>query len=297
MSKILSGAGVPITSQQLYSAGHTDDIRQALMYIAHLYPKAPLLGVGFSLGANVVTRYIAEEGEQSRLSAACALACPWDLARNCNMLMSSYIGKHVYAKGMGSNLLNLLKKHSAPLSRDPEHHVARALVRAMSLKSPTLEEFDNTFTCVAGGSSPPFPFANATEYYNWSSSHTVLGSIRVPFLAINAADDPVVQDVPMDGADNGNIVMVLTPKGGHLGWFESVGASSVRRWVVQPVLEWLQAMVQTLPSEGRLRGRPMYVDAEGFLREEGNDKTGCRELEEGAIVDGTEPEEGLLQGL
>jgi uncharacterized protein len=71
----LQGAGVPITSPQLYSAGHTDDLRSALMYIAKLYPNAPLLGVGFSLGANILTRYIAEEGEHSRLASGCALAC------------------------------------------------------------------------------------------------------------------------------------------------------------------------------------------------------------------------------
>lgn len=70
-----TGAGVPLTSPQLYSAGHTDDIRTALLYISHLYPKAPLLGVGFSLGANVLTRYLAQEGEHSRLVAGCALAC------------------------------------------------------------------------------------------------------------------------------------------------------------------------------------------------------------------------------
>lgn len=70
-----SGAGVPVTSPQLYSAGFTNDIRTALLYISKRYPKAPLLGVGFSLGANVLTRYLAEEGEQSRLRAGCVLAC------------------------------------------------------------------------------------------------------------------------------------------------------------------------------------------------------------------------------
>lgn len=69
------GAGVPMTSPQLYSAGHTDDIRVAVMYIAKKYPRARLLGIGFSLGANVLTRYLAEEGEHSRLIAGCALAC------------------------------------------------------------------------------------------------------------------------------------------------------------------------------------------------------------------------------
>jgi predicted alpha/beta-fold hydrolase len=71
----LSGAGVPLTSPQLYSSCHTDDLRQALLYISHRYPRAPLLGLGFSLGANVLTRYVAEEGEKCRLVSACALAC------------------------------------------------------------------------------------------------------------------------------------------------------------------------------------------------------------------------------
>ncbi len=70
-----TGAGVPLTSPQLYSAGHTDDLRTALVFISRLYPKAPLLGVGFSLGANVLTRYLAQEGDKSRLLAGCALGC------------------------------------------------------------------------------------------------------------------------------------------------------------------------------------------------------------------------------
>jgi len=73
-----AGAGVPVTSPQLYSAGHTDDLRQALFYISHRYPEAPLLGLSFSLGANVMTRYVAEEGERSRLKSACILGCVRD---------------------------------------------------------------------------------------------------------------------------------------------------------------------------------------------------------------------------
>jgi predicted alpha/beta-fold hydrolase len=74
-SSITTGAGVPITSPQLYSAGTTDDFRQALMYISHRFPKATLHGLGFSLGSNVMTKYIAEEGGQTRLHSGCALAC------------------------------------------------------------------------------------------------------------------------------------------------------------------------------------------------------------------------------
>ena len=46
-----------------------------MLYVRTKYPRAPLLGVGFSLGANVVTRYVAEEGDKCRLVSAVALGC------------------------------------------------------------------------------------------------------------------------------------------------------------------------------------------------------------------------------
>lgn len=69
------GAGVEITSPQFYSAGHTEDLRTALFYLSLKYPKARKLGLGFSLGAGVVTRYLGEEGFNSKLASGCALAC------------------------------------------------------------------------------------------------------------------------------------------------------------------------------------------------------------------------------
>lgn len=79
---LVIGAGVELTSPQLFSGGYTGDIRTALLYISKLYPDAPLLGVGFSLGACVLTRYVGEEGVNSRLTSACVMACPWDNVKN-----------------------------------------------------------------------------------------------------------------------------------------------------------------------------------------------------------------------
>lgn len=66
---------------QFYSAGYTNDLRSALIYISSTFPNAPLHGLGFSLGANVLTRYLGEEGEMSRLRSGLALACVSFLSR------------------------------------------------------------------------------------------------------------------------------------------------------------------------------------------------------------------------
>lgn len=75
-----------LTSPQMFSGGYTGDIRTTLLYVSSLYPDAPLLGVGFSLGANVLARYVGEEGEDCRLTSACVMACPWDNVKNSELL-------------------------------------------------------------------------------------------------------------------------------------------------------------------------------------------------------------------
>ena len=89
------GAGVPVTSPQLYSAGHTEDYRAAMLYIRTKYPKAPLLGIGFSLGANVITRYVAEEGDKCRLVSAVALGC----VRICYHTPRADVNVHEHSHG------------------------------------------------------------------------------------------------------------------------------------------------------------------------------------------------------
>jgi predicted alpha/beta-fold hydrolase len=69
----------PVTSPHLYSPGTTLDTHTATLYLSHLFPQAPLFGVGFSLGAAVMTRYLGEQGPNSLIEAACVLCAPLDL--------------------------------------------------------------------------------------------------------------------------------------------------------------------------------------------------------------------------
>ncbi|KAK0459701.1 Alpha/Beta hydrolase protein [Desarmillaria tabescens] len=290
-------AGVPITSSMLYSAGHTDDLRQALFYISHTYPEAPLLGLGFSLGANIMTRYISEEGPRCRLTSGCALACPWDLAQNNEQLLSSFIGKHVYAKGLGTNLLNLVKRHQTALLAKPNDRILEAMAAVLALKNPTLRDFDHAFSRIASGPPPSFPYVSAEAYYDGQSSHHAVKDIHIPFLSINSADDPIVRSVPMDGGGNGFVMMALTPGGGHLGWFQS-GASwqELNRWTTQPVLEWMRMAGEMVVGD-ICKSRPLQVDADGWIKEQGVNHLGCKVAESGGTIDGNVVGDGTMQGL
>lgn len=240
-------AGVPVTSPRLYTAGHTDDLRQALIYISNKYPRAPLLGLGFSLGANIMTRYLGEEGDRSRLSSALVVSCPWDMEKNGYSLVRTFLGRNLWARGMGWSLYGLVKRHKQALSADPNHPVAKALPSTLALRHPRMHEFDAAFTKDVGDTEPPFPFPTVAEYYRWASSDRSIKDIKVPFMAINSADDPVVTSSPIDGGGNPNVVMVLTRHGGHIGWF----STGIDRWTTKPVIEWLGLMGKEVIHETR----------------------------------------------
>lgn len=190
----------------------------------------------------------------------------------------------------------MMKRHLSAFIGDETHIVAEAAKIALTLKNPTLDEFDEAFTRIAGGPAPRWPFPDVDAYYVWCSSHKIVPQIRVPFLAINADDDPVVKHVPMDGGGNNMVVMTLTKGGGHLGWFQA-GPGYVDRWTTKPAIEWLKLMGQDLVHDPAPKGRRLFTDADGFLREEGREELGIKVIEGGGIIDGNRGEVGMRQGL
>lgn len=234
--------------------------------------------------------------EQERVSLKLLLASNYLSQRIVARLQNSFLGR-IYSKAMARNLLRLLNRHTHTFSETPDHYVAKACEKALKLDNPTLGLFDDTFTCVAGGPPPDFPLRSADEYYIYASSHKYLGRVTVPLLTINARDDPVVRHVPTENTENGNVVMVLTGSGGHLGWFQGSSGGEVDRWTTKPVLEWLRVMGEKVVYESKQRGSSIYIDEEGFLREKGREQLGCKEIEGGGLIDGNGGEEGILQGL
>ncbi|KAJ7589036.1 Alpha/Beta hydrolase protein [Mycena floridula] len=277
-------AGVPLTSPQLFASGDTDDLRQALMYISHRYPRARLLGLGFSMGANKMTRYMAQEGLNSRLNSACLLCCPWNITDNCLRLQKLVFHRNLYGKGMGRNMITLLRMHykTLVLDNNPDHPMAKAVPQVLDLPSPSIDEFDAAFTRFFAGQGPVSSFPSLEAYYTAHSSHEAVRDVQMPMLCINATDDPIVHHIPSDAKDNPGVVMVRTKRGGHLGWF----VNAKDRWTTKPVLEWLKLFGEEVIERSQSRAGKTFIDKDGFLMEDGNEHLGCRLAGNGSLIDG-----------
>src|SRR5216684_4093503 len=246
--------------------------------------KIGLLIASFSRGISWQT--------QSRASMLTTFSTFRNPTHTPHSLQSHWFNRNIYAKAMGRNLRRLVSRHVDAIMKFPDSRLAQSLPELFSRKSLTLAQFDNLITVHAGGASPPFPFNNAHEYYKYAASHQVLGDIRVPFLAINSDDDPIVKHVPIYETDNEWVILVVTRGGGHLGWFGTTG-NGPRRWISQQALEWLKATAEKIDVPRRAARNIIIVD--GWLVESGREHLGCRDKGEERIEQGTK-QNGMLAG-
>ncbi|KAK4195803.1 Alpha/Beta hydrolase protein [Triangularia verruculosa] len=243
-------ANSKITSGLLFNARATWDVRQFVKWARKTFPNRPLFGIGFSLGANIMTNYVGEEGANCPLKAAIAVSNPYDLEVSNKGLQRTWLGKEVYSKVMGNNLKKLFEQHKDQILKYTNVDYDR--VQNVTY----LHEFDRAVQTVTWG----YPTENA--YYRDASSCDAILAIRIPFLAISALDDPIAvrEAIPyQEFAVNPYTVLCTTSLGGHLSWFEIGGG----RWHPKPICNFLNAMakeidLERVSSEERMVGDGKY---------------------------------------
>lgn len=202
-----SCSGEPNATARFYHSGDTEDIRFVLDWLDRQRPGRLLGAIGFSLGGNALLKYLGEEGERSRVSAAVAVSVPYDLAAGADLLEQSRMG-HFYA---GLFTRTLVEKAEAK----------RALLEAAGIDLDRIRaargfrEFDDAAT------APLHGFADASDYYRRSSSGPFVPRIRVRALLIQSDDDPFLPAgaFPREAIEANPFVQAeLTRGGGHAGF-------------------------------------------------------------------------------
>ena len=199
---------------RFYHSGETDDVRFVFGLLRERFPTRPLMAVGFSLGGNILLKYLGEQGEKNAagLSAAVAVSVPYDLSAGAVALERRGLTK-VYA---GYFLRSLLAKVRAK-ARVKKETLASILDLDAVWASATIRDFDEAATARLHG------FADAEDYYRRSSSNRFLQSVRVPTLLIHSLDDPFLPTaaLPLSVIEaNPFLSLSLTECGGHVGFFE-----------------------------------------------------------------------------
>lgn len=217
-------------SPRMYHSGETTDADFFLRRLAAERPGAPILCTGVSLGANVLLKWLGEQGSNvpSEIRAAAAISTPFDLGAGSRHLEQGF--SRLYVRHF---LRGLKRKAREALATHPNLPVDRAHIEA----ARSFWEFDDAFT------APVHGFAGADDYYERSSSLQFLHRIAVPSLLYSAVDDPflpasVLDKVRVVAAGNPMLHHEFTPTGGHVGWVSGTPLSPVYH-MESHVTRWL----------------------------------------------------------
>ena len=192
--------------------GFTDDIKQLVEIIHDRYPTKDIYLTGFSLGANVVLKYLGELSESAsnyRIRGAAVTCVPFD-PEACQTVIDSGFSRLVYT----NNFLNTLKKKA---EIQHAYHPTSFDINAVRAAT-TMGEFDNAFIASIYG------FKDKIDYYRQTGSKRWLRHIRVPTIAINARDDPFFDEKALpcainDVGDLAPVRMIYHDYGGHCGFY------------------------------------------------------------------------------
>lgn len=195
---------------QMYNAGATDDVALTVNELLKQFPDASSINiVGFSLGGNMLVKYLGEGRElPSKLMATAAVSPPFDMNLGIQQLL------HGMGWFYGFRFLRTLKRKArlkADLIKD------RVDLDAV-LASKTLFEFDDV------GTSQLYGYKNAEDYYNQCGCGQFLDRVTVPTLLIRSLDDPFMDpaDIPYDTIEqNPNLYAAITETGGHVGFMQA----------------------------------------------------------------------------
>jgi predicted alpha/beta-fold hydrolase len=219
-------------ARRLYHSGETSDLERVVRRLVQSHPGQPLVLAGFSLGGNVLLKWLGEHGDRlpNEVRAAAAISVPFDLERGSRFIERGF--GRVYTRHF---LRTLREKAHAKLQRDPGLFDAEALDRAR-----TLFEFDDAVT------APVHGFGGAADYYRRSSSLHYLQSIRRPTLLLSAYDDPflppaVLHEVASIARGNPYLTVEFHRRGGHVGFVSGRIPWAPRYYAEERVLGFLEA--------------------------------------------------------
>jgi hypothetical protein len=193
-----------------YHAGETNDLRHFLNLLqAHREASGnpgPLLAVGYSLGGNVLLKYLGESESDTPLVAATAICAPLNLHGCAEALNTGFSKVYQYY---------LLKRMKNSVAEKFDLHTA-AFDWERAMKSQTFAEFDDAVT------APLHGFDGMQDYYDRCSAMHFLHRIERPSLIINSLDDPFMSPAAVPDASllSDHVTLEVAENGGHVGFVD-----------------------------------------------------------------------------
>lgn len=227
----------PVFGWNVFHGARISDVEvTAKMLRKALGPNQLLAGVGYSMGGIILSNYVARSSSNCHLDSAVAVSGGLDLRENLNFYRSMRLWQPILAQTLKQDFI--IKKFDGRFRQrlidfmNFEKHLF--LMRATSVSSVDIHAIVtyNGFRDLvhyysemsAMGDTDAFRSKNRLDDNN---NHDIgrIANVSIPFLVLHALDDPITSwrtighdPFALTRSGSGNVMMLLTANGGHVGW-------------------------------------------------------------------------------
>jgi predicted alpha/beta-fold hydrolase len=189
-----------------YHSGAVEDLAEVLELL-QASGRSVAAAIGFSLGGNLLLRYLGISGREALVRTAMAVSVPFVLGDAARRLEQgpSRIYQYYLMRRLKQSYARKFATMPSPIRVDLD-------------RIHTLRQYDEQITAPLNG------FAGADDYYNRCSSIHFLRRITVPTLLLHSLDDPFMypHNVPRADQIGPGVHLAIQPHGGHVGFIEGV---------------------------------------------------------------------------
>ncbi|MEE9343412.1 MAG: hydrolase [Gammaproteobacteria bacterium] len=209
-----------------YHSGETEDLDFVVRTLRNDFPARDISVIGFSLGGNVLLKWLGEQAGDSGIQRAVAVSVPFELGTAAAVLEqgSAYIYQRYLLNKLLGSVRNKLKSMRLPIDVEKLDQIK------------TLREFDDCVTAPLNG------FENAEDYYLKCSSRQFLSRIQTTTLILHSKNDPFMNAtvIPEESELSEKITLELSEKGGHVGFISGRQPLLPVYWLDERICQFIQ---------------------------------------------------------
>jgi predicted alpha/beta-fold hydrolase len=197
-------SGEPNRLSRNYHSGETQDVRWVVELLMQREPDTLVAAIGYSLGGNVLLKWLGETRENNPLKAAIAISVPFELHKAASRIQQGFSRFYQWY------FLRCLRERLTTKFAAVPHDLDPAVLTTVQ----TMRDFDDKLT------APLHGFSGVDEYYTIASSRQYLRYINKPTLILHAKDDPFMTEdvIPSPDELSQAITLEVTRSGGHVGF-------------------------------------------------------------------------------
>ncbi|KAK2842626.1 hypothetical protein Q5P01_012826 [Channa striata] len=233
---------VELTSPRMFTYGCTWEFGAMVAYIKQAFPHTKLLVVGFSLGGNIVCKFLGENRSNQDRVLCCVSVCQgYSALRAQETFLQWDQCRRFYNFMMANNMKKIILSHRSSLLSMNSSNIGDAELSKL-YTATSLTQIDDSIMRKFHG------YSSLKEYYEKESCVHYMHKISVPLLLLNSSDDPLIHQsllaIPRVLAEKmPNVIFALTQHGGHLGFFEgAVLFPQPLTWMDKVIVEYTDAI-------------------------------------------------------